>query len=159
MRQAPTSSRAEATVAAMAPSARVSLLRCSTSRDSTLSSILIQCSALKFRNPYAGGASLAAGQDLLPGALLVELLRGLDGLEAPTEGLGREPCHLGAVEEDDGRIIDPQEDDDHGASGAVHRRNGALSQDMPISSLPVVKSRAVTAPPNQTTRQAIRTSG
>src|SRR4029453_14998317 len=30
---------------------------------------------------------------------------------------------------------------------------------MPISSLPIVKSRAVTAPPNQTTRQAIRTSG
>jgi hypothetical protein len=48
---------------------------------------------------------LAPGRDLLPGALFVQLLRGLDGLEPPPEGLGRELCYLGAVEEDDGRVV------------------------------------------------------
>src|SRR4030095_3764401 len=69
---------------------------------------------------------LAPGQDLLPGALFVQLLRGLDGLEPPPEGLGRELCYLGAVEEDDGRVVDPHEDDDHGASGAIDGRARAL---------------------------------
>jgi hypothetical protein len=71
---------------------------------------------------------LAPGQDLLPGALLVQLFRGLDGLESPAEGLGREPCRLGAVEEDDGRVIDLKENDDHGAGGAIDRLDEALPQ-------------------------------
>src|SRR5262245_51257274 len=62
---------------------------------------------------------LAPGQDLLPGALLVQLLRGLNGLEPPAEGLGREPCRFRAVEEDDGRVVDPKKNDDHGAGGPI----------------------------------------